>query len=160
MISYASISSFLSFTPLFLSFPLSTCPLLFFFPSSTPPLLLPLSFSPPFSTGEFLSLAAMDTFLCSVQPEVNDLFVLSLVLINLLAWMDLFITQVTSCFSIRCSGENEVQVLYSSTILRYLYFTWVFPYPQMRLGAGHCLEHAGALTLHITSFHREHTIIL
>uniref|UniRef100_A0A3Q3EE22 Ring finger protein 103 n=1 Tax=Kryptolebias marmoratus TaxID=37003 RepID=A0A3Q3EE22_KRYMA len=28
-----------------------------------------------------------------VQPEVNDLFVLSLVLINLLAWMDLFITQ-------------------------------------------------------------------
>ena len=46
------------------------------------------------STGEFLSLAAMDTFLRSVQPEVNDLFVLSLVLINLLAWMDLFITQV------------------------------------------------------------------
>lgn len=45
------------------------------------------------STGEFLSLAAMDTFLRSVQPEVNDLFVLSLVLINLLAWMDLFITQ-------------------------------------------------------------------
>lgn len=49
------------------------------------------------STGEFLSLAAMDTFLRSVQPEVNDLFVLSLVLINLLAWMDLFITQVRSC---------------------------------------------------------------
>lgn len=45
------------------------------------------------STGEFLSLAAMDTFLRSVQPEVNDLFVLSLVIINLLAWMDLFITQ-------------------------------------------------------------------
>ncbi|XP_074503867.1 E3 ubiquitin-protein ligase RNF103 isoform X1 [Sebastes fasciatus] len=45
------------------------------------------------STGEFLSLAAMDTFLRSVQPEVNDMFVLSLVLINLLAWMDLFITQ-------------------------------------------------------------------
>ncbi|CAJ1058413.1 E3 ubiquitin-protein ligase RNF103 isoform X1 [Xyrichtys novacula] len=45
------------------------------------------------STGEFLSLVAMDTFLRSVQPEVNDLFVLSLVLINLLAWMDLFITQ-------------------------------------------------------------------
>ncbi|GAA6231150.1 E3 ubiquitin-protein ligase RNF103 [Lates japonicus] len=45
------------------------------------------------STGEFLSLAAMDIFLRSVQPEVNDLFVLSLVLINLLAWMDLFITQ-------------------------------------------------------------------
>ncbi|XP_053734850.1 E3 ubiquitin-protein ligase RNF103 [Synchiropus splendidus] len=45
------------------------------------------------STGEFLSLAAMDSFLRSVQPEVNDLFVLSLVLINLLAWMDLFITQ-------------------------------------------------------------------
>ncbi|KAM4628617.1 E3 ubiquitin-protein ligase RNF103 [Polymixia lowei] len=45
------------------------------------------------STGEFLSLAAMDTFLRSVQPEVNDLFVLSLVLVNLLAWMDLFITQ-------------------------------------------------------------------
>ncbi|KAM3866692.1 E3 ubiquitin-protein ligase RNF103 [Diretmus argenteus] len=45
------------------------------------------------STGEFLSLAAMDTFLRSVQPEVNDLLVLSLVLVNLLAWMDLFITQ-------------------------------------------------------------------
>nr|XP_061793043.1 E3 ubiquitin-protein ligase RNF103-like [Nerophis lumbriciformis] len=45
------------------------------------------------STGEFLSVAAMDTFLRSLQPEVNDLFVLSLVLINLLAWMDLFITQ-------------------------------------------------------------------
>lgn len=67
----------------------------------------PLSASPPFSTGEFLSLAAMDTFLRSVQPEVNDLFVLSLVLINLLAWMDLFITQVTSCFFLRRSGENE-----------------------------------------------------
>lgn len=40
----------------------------------------------------------MDTFLRSVQPEVNDLFVLSLVLINLLAWMDLFITQVPSAF--------------------------------------------------------------
>ncbi|KAJ8372362.1 hypothetical protein AAFF_G00289950 [Aldrovandia affinis] len=45
------------------------------------------------STGEFISLQAMDTFLRSVQPEVNDLFVLSLVLVNLLAWMDLFITQ-------------------------------------------------------------------
>ncbi|XP_077588517.1 E3 ubiquitin-protein ligase RNF103 isoform X2 [Stigmatopora nigra] len=45
------------------------------------------------STGEFLSVAAMDTFLRSLQPEVNDLFILSLVLINLLAWMDLFITQ-------------------------------------------------------------------
>lgn len=45
------------------------------------------------STGEFLSVCAMDTFLRSVQPEVNDLFVLSLLLINLLAWMDLFITQ-------------------------------------------------------------------
>ncbi|XP_068182325.1 E3 ubiquitin-protein ligase RNF103 [Antennarius striatus] len=44
-------------------------------------------------TGEFLTLVAMDTFLRSVQPEVNDLFVLSLVLINLMAWMDLFITQ-------------------------------------------------------------------
>ncbi|XP_039975776.1 E3 ubiquitin-protein ligase RNF103 isoform X4 [Xiphias gladius] len=50
------------------------------------------------STGEFLSLAAMDTFLRSVQPEVNDLFVLSLVLINLLAWMDLFITQANDGF--------------------------------------------------------------
>uniref|UniRef100_A0A8C8E371 Ring finger protein 103 n=1 Tax=Oryzias sinensis TaxID=183150 RepID=A0A8C8E371_9TELE len=45
------------------------------------------------SFGEFLSLASMDVFLRSVQPEVNDLFVLSLLLINLLAWMDLFITQ-------------------------------------------------------------------
>ncbi|XP_074530158.1 E3 ubiquitin-protein ligase RNF103 isoform X2 [Halichoeres trimaculatus] len=45
------------------------------------------------SKGEFMSLVAMDTFLRSVQPEVNDLFILSLVLINLLAWMDLFITQ-------------------------------------------------------------------
>ncbi|PWA16992.1 hypothetical protein CCH79_00019802 [Gambusia affinis] len=51
------------------------------------------------STGEFLSLAAMDTFLRSVQPEVNDLFVLSLVLINLLAWMDFFITQYSLDFS-------------------------------------------------------------
>lgn len=73
--------------------------------SSSPPFLPP---SPPprlcltHSTGEFLSLAAMDTFLRSVQPEVNDLFVLSLVLINLLAWMDLFITQVTASFSILC----------------------------------------------------------
>ncbi|XP_054879613.1 magnesium transporter protein 1-like isoform X4 [Poeciliopsis prolifica] len=48
------------------------------------------------STGEFLSLAAMDTFLRSVQPEVNDLFILSLVLINLLAWMDFFITQASA----------------------------------------------------------------
>lgn len=45
------------------------------------------------STGEFISLHAMDTFLRSVQPEVNDLFVLSLVTVNLMAWMDLFITQ-------------------------------------------------------------------
>nr|XP_023655801.1 E3 ubiquitin-protein ligase RNF103 [Paramormyrops kingsleyae] len=45
------------------------------------------------STGEYISLHAMDTFLRSVQPEVNDLFVLSLVMINLMAWMDLFITQ-------------------------------------------------------------------
>ncbi|KAG9338576.1 hypothetical protein JZ751_025634 [Albula glossodonta] len=45
------------------------------------------------STGEFISLHAMDTFLRSVQPEVNDLFVLSLVMVNLMAWMDLFITQ-------------------------------------------------------------------
>lgn len=44
-------------------------------------------------TGEFVSLHALDTFLRSVQPEVNDLFVLSLVLVNLMAWMDLFITQ-------------------------------------------------------------------
>ncbi|XP_062380564.1 E3 ubiquitin-protein ligase RNF103 [Sardina pilchardus] len=45
------------------------------------------------STGEFMSLHAMDTFLRSVQPEVNDLFVLSLVMVNLMAWMDLFVTQ-------------------------------------------------------------------
>ncbi|XP_056626366.1 E3 ubiquitin-protein ligase RNF103 [Triplophysa dalaica] len=45
------------------------------------------------TTGEFISLHAMDTFLRSVQPEVNDLFVLSLVTVNLMAWMDLFITQ-------------------------------------------------------------------
>ncbi|XP_018585934.1 E3 ubiquitin-protein ligase RNF103 [Scleropages formosus] len=45
------------------------------------------------STGEFISLHAMDTFLRSVQPEVNDLFLLSLVMVNLMAWMDLFITQ-------------------------------------------------------------------
>ncbi|XP_041124672.1 E3 ubiquitin-protein ligase RNF103 isoform X1 [Polyodon spathula] len=45
------------------------------------------------STGEFMSLNAMDTFLRSIQPEVNDLFVLSLVMVNLMAWMDLFITQ-------------------------------------------------------------------
>ncbi|XP_052005566.1 E3 ubiquitin-protein ligase RNF103-like [Xyrauchen texanus] len=45
------------------------------------------------STGEFISLHAMDTFLRSVQPEVNDLFILSLVMVNLMAWMDLFITQ-------------------------------------------------------------------
>ncbi|NWU61019.1 RN103 ligase, partial [Pterocles burchelli] len=45
------------------------------------------------NTGEFISLRAMDTFLRSLQPEVNDLFVLSLVLVNLMAWMDLFITQ-------------------------------------------------------------------
>lgn len=59
------------------------------------------------STGEFLSLAAMDTFLRSVQPEVNDLFVLSLVLINLLAWMDLFITQVMSCFLISYFADKK-----------------------------------------------------
>ncbi|XP_068023796.1 E3 ubiquitin-protein ligase RNF103 isoform X1 [Melanerpes formicivorus] len=45
------------------------------------------------NTGEFISLRAMDSFLRSLQPEVNDLFVLSLVLVNLMAWMDLFITQ-------------------------------------------------------------------
>ncbi|XP_043838969.1 E3 ubiquitin-protein ligase RNF103 isoform X1 [Dromiciops gliroides] len=45
------------------------------------------------NTGEFLSLRAMDSFLRSLQPEVNDLFVLSFVLVNLMAWMDLFITQ-------------------------------------------------------------------
>ncbi|XP_034765554.2 E3 ubiquitin-protein ligase RNF103-like isoform X1 [Acipenser ruthenus] len=45
------------------------------------------------STGEFISLNAMDAFLRSIQPEVNDLFVLSLVMVNLMAWMDLFITQ-------------------------------------------------------------------
>uniref|UniRef100_A0AAV2MH81 RING-type domain-containing protein n=1 Tax=Knipowitschia caucasica TaxID=637954 RepID=A0AAV2MH81_KNICA len=45
------------------------------------------------SPGEILSVSAMDTFLRSIQPEVNDVFVLSLLLINLLAWMDLFITQ-------------------------------------------------------------------
>ncbi len=45
------------------------------------------------STGEFISLQAMDAFLRSVQPEVNDLFILSLVMVNLMAWMDLFITQ-------------------------------------------------------------------
>ncbi|XP_061690141.1 E3 ubiquitin-protein ligase RNF103 isoform X8 [Syngnathoides biaculeatus] len=56
------------------------------------------------STGEFLSVAAMDTFLRSVQPEVNDLFVLSLVIINLLAWMDLFITQGPITPSCWCPG--------------------------------------------------------
>ncbi|NP_001083791.1 ring finger protein 103 S homeolog [Xenopus laevis] len=45
------------------------------------------------NTGEYISLQAMDAFLRSLQPEVNDLFVLSLVLVNLMAWMDLFITQ-------------------------------------------------------------------
>ncbi|KAM8940212.1 E3 ubiquitin-protein ligase RNF103 [Pelodytes ibericus] len=45
------------------------------------------------NTGEYISLRAMDSFLRSLQPEVNDLFVLSLVLVNLMAWMDLFITQ-------------------------------------------------------------------
>uniref|UniRef100_A0A4W4F5X3 RING-type domain-containing protein n=1 Tax=Electrophorus electricus TaxID=8005 RepID=A0A4W4F5X3_ELEEL len=45
------------------------------------------------STGEYISLHAMDMFLRSIQPEVNDLFVLSLVMVNLMAWMDLFITQ-------------------------------------------------------------------
>uniref|UniRef100_A0A8C9ERN0 Ring finger protein 103 n=1 Tax=Pavo cristatus TaxID=9049 RepID=A0A8C9ERN0_PAVCR len=45
------------------------------------------------NAGEFISLRAMDSFLRSLQPEVNDLFVLSLVLVNLMAWMDLFITQ-------------------------------------------------------------------
>lgn len=99
----------LSFTPLLHPFPLlfhSFSILLFFFNS------------PQLSTGEFLSLAAMDTFLRSVQPEVNDLFVLSLVLINLLAWMDLFITQVISCFTIGHSGEMCLEknlLLYSST---------------------------------------------
>ncbi|XP_044137299.1 E3 ubiquitin-protein ligase RNF103 [Bufo gargarizans] len=45
------------------------------------------------NTGEYVSLRAMDSFLRTLQPEVNDLFVLSLVLVNLMAWMDLFITQ-------------------------------------------------------------------
>uniref|UniRef100_A0A8C5M4D7 Ring finger protein 103 n=1 Tax=Leptobrachium leishanense TaxID=445787 RepID=A0A8C5M4D7_9ANUR len=45
------------------------------------------------NTGEYISLCAMESFLRSLQPEVNDLFVLSLVLVNLMAWMDLFITQ-------------------------------------------------------------------
>ncbi|XP_075050087.1 E3 ubiquitin-protein ligase RNF103 isoform X1 [Mixophyes fleayi] len=45
------------------------------------------------NTGEYVSLHAMDSFLRTLQPEVNDLFVLSLVLVNLMAWMDLFITQ-------------------------------------------------------------------
>ncbi|XP_040275192.1 E3 ubiquitin-protein ligase RNF103 [Bufo bufo] len=45
------------------------------------------------NTGEYVSLRAMDSFLRMLQPEVNDLFVLSLVLVNLMAWMDLFITQ-------------------------------------------------------------------
>ncbi|XP_072262700.1 E3 ubiquitin-protein ligase RNF103 isoform X2 [Pyxicephalus adspersus] len=45
------------------------------------------------NTGEYISLQAMDSFLRTLQPEVNDLFVLSLVLVNLMAWMDLFITQ-------------------------------------------------------------------
>ncbi|XP_007896189.1 E3 ubiquitin-protein ligase RNF103 isoform X1 [Callorhinchus milii] len=45
------------------------------------------------TTGEFVSHQAMDVFLRSLQPEVNDLFVLSLVLVNLMAWMDLFVTQ-------------------------------------------------------------------
>nr|AAH87449.1 X-kf-1b protein [Xenopus laevis] len=45
------------------------------------------------NTREYISLQAMDAFLRSLQPEVNDLFVLSLVLVNLMAWMDLFITQ-------------------------------------------------------------------
>lgn len=62
------------------------------------------------STGEFLSLAAMDTFLRSVQPEVNDLFVLSLVLVNLLSWMDLFITQV--CHGLHNNTHNLVFTMY------------------------------------------------
>lgn len=45
------------------------------------------------NTGEYISLQALDSFLRTLQPEVNDLFVLSLVLVNLMAWMDLFITQ-------------------------------------------------------------------
>ncbi|KAM9329877.1 E3 ubiquitin-protein ligase RNF103 isoform 2-T2 [Gastrophryne carolinensis] len=45
------------------------------------------------NTGEYISLRAMESFLRTLQPEVNDLFVLSLVLVNLMAWMDLFITQ-------------------------------------------------------------------
>lgn len=115
-ISFFSFNSFLcllllSFTPLLHLFPLlfhSFSILLFFF------------HSPQLSTGEFLSLAAMDTFLRSVQPEVNDLFVLSLVLINLLAWMDLFITQVTSCFTIGHSGEMCLYTNYKFTsVLKY-----------------------------------------
>lgn len=100
--------------PLFFPFLflLSSSPLLLFLFSSTPPLC---------STGEFLSLAAMDTFLRSVQPEVNDLFVLSLVLINLLAWMDLFITQVTSCFSIRRQGESKLSAFTQIQVLDAFY---------------------------------------
>lgn len=75
------------------------------------------------STGEFLSLAAMDTFLRSVQPEVNDLFVFSLVLINLLAWMDLFITQVTVSVFLSCGGERgqKASTLYFVFLL-YIYY--------------------------------------
>ncbi|XP_032818536.2 E3 ubiquitin-protein ligase RNF103 [Petromyzon marinus] len=43
--------------------------------------------------GEHFSHRALDIFLRFLQPEVNDLFVLSLVLVNAAAWMDLFITQ-------------------------------------------------------------------
>lgn len=77
----------------------------------------------PQSTGEFLSLAAMDTFLRSVQPEVNDLFVFSLVLINLLAWMDLFITQVTVSVFLSRRGERgqKASTLYFVFLL-YIYY--------------------------------------
>lgn len=77
----------------------------------------------PQSTGEFLSLAAMDTFLRSVQPEVNDLFVFSLVLINLLAWMDLFITQVTVSVFLSCRGERGQK---ASTLCFYFTFTMFY----------------------------------
>lgn len=98
---------------------ISTSTHIFLFPVLATPLVLssflPLHIDVQFlfhslqlSTGEFLSLAAMDIFLRSVQPEVNDFFVLSLVLINLLAWMDLFITQVTFCFA--------------NTLVTYIYF--------------------------------------
>lgn len=87
----------------------------------------------PQSTGEFLSLAAMDTFLRSVQPEVNDLFVFSLVLINLLAWMDLFITQVTVSVFLSCRGERgqKASTLYFVFLL-YIYYVLLEVYLFVR----------------------------